>query len=111
MLVLVTTSIVLYLIFRRSYILVAGLVLGAVGVFSPVLGGVIHRAWTGLSHVLGFVMGRIMLGIVYFLFLVPLSLIARVFRKKGAMKLSQSGSSYFTERTVTYTKETMEHPW
>lgn len=110
-LVLVIACIILYLMYQRKYLLSAAVILGVIGVFIPFLADKIHWAWMKLGHGMGYLTGKIVLIIVFFLFLYPLSLAAKLFRKKDIVKVKQGADSYFKERNFVYTKESIENTW
>jgi len=93
-----------------KYLLLAALILGLIGVFIPSLADKIHWAWMKLAHVMGWVMSKVILTVVFFIFLFPMALIMRVFGK-GTVKLKQEGSSYYKNRDFLYDKESLEHVW
>lgn len=65
------------------------------------------RLWFGLSHVLSLVMNKVILGLLYFLVLLPIALIRRVMGK-DAMRLRQwknGADSLFVVRDHVYGKD------
>jgi hypothetical protein len=109
-LVLVLASIVLYWLFGKKYLLIIAFLLGVIGILSPFLAAKIHWGWMKLGHCLGYITGRIILGIIFFFVLYPLSLAAKWFGKTS-LKMKPGEGSYFKDRNFTYTKETMENIW
>ena len=107
-LVIVLGLIVIYFITHSRYVLWGAVAVGAVGVFIPWLAGKIHWAWMKLAHVMGYVMSKVMLTLVYTLVVVPMGIFSR---KKITMKLKSGTSSYFKERNYTYKKEDLENVW
>ena len=103
-LVLVVALIVLFWLFDKKYLLSIALCLGAVGIFVPFLADKIHWAWMKLGHYMGYITGRIILGVVFFFILYPLSLASKLFRK-DTLKVKPGADSYFKERNFLYTKE------
>ena len=57
------------------------IVVGVVGAFIPSLAKWVDWAWYKLSEVMGWVMSRVMLSLVFFVFLFPVALLSRVFGK------------------------------
>jgi hypothetical protein len=87
-----------------------GLVITAI--FSQSLSGIITFLWLKLSHIMGYVMSRVILSMVFFLFLFPIALLARTFSKNSLqLKKMPEGQSYYQERNHTYTKGDLENPW
>ena len=107
-LVIVLGLIVIYFIAGSKYILWGALALGAIGVFIPYLAAKVHWAWMKLAHVLGYVMSKVMLTLVYTLVVLPMAWISR---KKVSVNLSSKRDSYFKERNYTYKKEDLENVW
>lgn len=110
-LVLVLALGVVYWWFARTpWLLLAAGIIGMIGLFIPALADKVHWAWMKLAEGLGYVMSKLILTIVFVVFLVPVSLLARLFRKK-TVQMSRESSSYFKERNYTYTRESLENVW
>ena len=107
-LVIVLGMVVIHSTSGNKYFLWAALLIGVLGVFSPALAAKIHWAWMKLAHVMGYVMSKLMLTLVYTLVVLPMSLFAR---KKVSVRLSGNSDSYFKERNYTYKKEDLENVW
>ena len=107
-LVIVLGMIVIYFVAHNKYILWGAIAIGAIGVFIPFLAGKIHWAWMKLAHGMGYVMGKVMLTLVYVLVVLPMSWFAK---KKVSVRLTGKSDSYFKERNYTYKKEDLENVW
>ncbi len=93
-----------------KYLLLSALILGLIGVFIPFLADKIHWAWMKLAHVMGWVMSKVILTLIFFVFLVPMALIVRMLGK-GNVQLKAGGTSYYKERNFLYDKDSLEHVW
>lgn len=93
-----------------KYYLLSALILGLIGVFIPFLADKIHVGWMKLAHVMGWVMSKVILTLVFFVFLLPMSLIVRLMGKTG-VRLKPGGNSYYKERNFLYDKESLENVW
>jgi hypothetical protein len=102
--------IIFFLIYRNVKILYAALALGAIAIFIPALSRKIHDVWMKFAELLGFVMNKVILGIVFFIFLVPIAFLSRFFRK-NPLQTRKSVSSYFSDRNFTYNKKSLEQLW
>lgn len=109
-LVLVLALVVVFMFLDHRYWLWGALTLGFIGLFIPYLAGKIHWAWMKLAHVLGYVMSKVMLTLVYVLVVVPMGILSR---KKITLQLKANAAdrSYFRERNYTYKKEDLENVW
>ncbi len=109
-LIIVLGLLVLSYIFKNdTFVLVATLI----GVFSmvfPILGKGVEWVWFKIAEVLGWINTRILLGIVFFVFLFPLALLTRL-GKKNMLQLKRTNGSTFINRNHQYKKEDLENMW
>ena len=110
-LVLVLALGIIYWVYNSGYILLAAGILAFIGIFVPFLAQKIHWAWMKLSHYIGLVMGKVLLTLIYVLFLLPLAFFARLFKSKNGVLLKRKPQSYFVDRNFTYTKSSIENVW
>ncbi|MEO6453485.1 MAG: SxtJ family membrane protein [Ginsengibacter sp.] len=110
-LILVLALGIFFWITHKPYLLLIAGILAFIGVFIPLLAGKIHWAWMKLAHVMGYVMSKVLLTLVYVIVLLPLSFISRILGKKNGIRLKPGAKSYFTDRHFTYTKESLENVW
>lgn len=108
--VLVLAILVWYRISHHSFLLwiAGGLVLA--GLFVPVLADGIHHAWMKLSVILGAVTSRILLTLIFFVVIVPLGQISRMFGKNELL-VPPGQDSLFKIKDHLYTREDLEQPW
>lgn len=69
--------------------------------------------WFGLSFILGTVMSKVVLSIIFFVIVTPISLIRKLLGE-DPLKLKswkQSGESAFHQRNITFTKKDVEKPF
>ncbi len=110
-LVLVLALGVVFWITKNPSWLIAGGVLGVIGLFIPVLAKLIHDGWMKLAQVLGFVMSKVLLSLVYFIVVLPMSLFARLFGGKNGVRLKPGAESYYIKREFTYDPKSIENVW
>jgi len=109
-LVLVLALLILYYLQHRSWLFFAAVAVGLVGLLVPALAEKIHWVWMKLAEGLGFVTSKILMTIIFFVALVPLSWLSKLFRKP-AIKLKSDANSFFKIRNFTYTPKSMEDVW
>jgi hypothetical protein len=102
---------VVYMIWGVQWALWTALVTGIAGLFSGFLARLIEKAWMKLALVLSYIVPNILMAAIFYVFLFPLSLLSKLFRKQDPMRLRQSGASMYTERTKTYSKADLENMW
>jgi hypothetical protein len=72
----------------------------------------IHNAWTGLSKILGTISSHIILFIIFYFFLTPISLIRKMTHKKDSMRdFPGKENTGFYKRNHLYTDKDFLNPW
>ena len=86
-------------------------VVGVLSMMSDTIMDGITWVWFKIAEVMGtYVMGPLLLGIVFFLILFPISVLARIFSKDDLM-LKRRDDSYFVDRSHAYTAKDIENIW
>lgn len=100
----------LYLVFSWQWSVYVSLIVGITGIISDKLSKIIEKGWMGLSRILSYIIPSILVGIVFFLVLFPISLISKLFTKDPLM-LSNKYSSYFINVNKEFSKSSFEKIW
>jgi hypothetical protein len=97
----------------RGGFLAAAAALLAAGLFVKPAGRLVAAVWLRFAEVLGAVNSRIILGVVFYVFLTPIALLARLTRGDllGLKRRGGAGRSYWLERRHAYTKADLEKIW
>ncbi len=110
-LVISTGLIVFWFIYEVKILLTIALVMGLIGLFIPALAKWINWAWYKLADMLGFVMSKVLLSVVFFIFLFPIAMLSKLFTKKDSLQLKKKTDTYWTERKHTYSSKDLEDVW
>src|SRR3989304_10306843 len=97
----------LYFVFKIPTLLIVSAVIGIIGLFSKSASAGISWLWYKLAEVLGFVVPKILLGIVFYLLLFPLAVLSRFFTK-DPLRLSRNHRSLYTDRNTVFGKSDFE---
>src|SRR5580765_4072254 len=81
MLILATAALLFHLVFKIQYLDYVSVALMLTGLFIPPLAKIISALWLKLSEVLGAFSSKIILSILFFVVLTPLSFFYRLFNK------------------------------
>lgn len=103
--------IVVYLFTKVKWVLDISLVIGLIGVFSTYLSKKIDFLWMKLAWVLSKIIPNIVLGIVFYLFLFPLSVLSKLFIGKDILNLKNTSTSIFKTSNKNFEKVSFEKPW
>ncbi|GAB2563030.1 SxtJ family membrane protein [Spirosoma areae] len=110
-LVIVTGLLVLHFVFKSPWLLYAAVGVGVLSLAIPVAGDLIVKVWFKLAEVLGNINGKIILSVMFFVFLFPIALLYRMTAKNPLSIKRTSDASFYTERNHLYTKEDLEQTW
>ena len=112
-LALVLILLIIEYIKRPNWLTVAAMTVLVLVMTWPSLFKPLARIWFGFSHILGGIVSKVLLTLVFFIVVTPIGLIRKVF---GAdpMKLSiwkKSSNSVLVDRNHLYKKEDIEKPY
>lgn len=110
-LLLVISSLILYLITNRDWIIVIGLSIGLIGLFSRKASEIIDSYWGKISWVLSLIIPNILLTIIFFFFLTPIAYLSKLFGKKNQLNIKNTKASLFIDHKKVIDKEYFEKPW
>jgi len=100
----------LHLIFSWQWAAIVSLIVGAVGIISKFLSKKIEWGWMKLSQFMGYIISNILLSLMFFLFLFPISLLSKLVRKDPLM-LSKQYKTYFIDINKEMDKKSFEKIW
>lgn len=88
------------------YFVSIGGLLFITGIIFPQILKPLNKIWMGMAIVLGFFMSRLILTIVFYLVLTPISFIAKIVGKKFMiLKFDKSAKTYWEKRIVIQKKQ------
>jgi hypothetical protein len=106
----------LLLIFLRTKkegVLIAAMLVHIVNMIWPVLYKPVAVVWLGISHLMGTMMSKVLLSILFFLVITPIGVLRRLFGKDSlklrAFKASQDSAT--VERNHVFTAQDIEKPY
>ncbi|MEM1216822.1 MAG: hypothetical protein AAGJ82_14105 [Bacteroidota bacterium] len=67
----------------------------------------VHWVWQKLTYAIGWVMNRVLMTVIFFVFLTPIALLYRLFRGKP----EEREDTVFVERNHWYTSKDVGSPW
>lgn len=110
MLVISAGFIVLFIVFKIKWLLLTAFVIAFLGAMSTLFTDAVTWLWFKLSEMLGWLNSRVLLGIVFFIFLAPMAFLMRLLNKI-TIKLKKGDSSYYSDRNHLYKPEDLENVW
>jgi hypothetical protein len=110
-LVIVTGLLALSWIFDVLTLSKIALGIGVISIIIPAAAKAIEWGWLKLALALGWVNSRILLSIIYFVFLMPIAWVSRLFTKDPLRLKKNKASSLFVSRDHLYTGKDLENIW
>jgi hypothetical protein len=102
---------VFYYFFRDlTWLVWLALVINLIGAFLPKLAGYLSWAWYKLAEGMGFVMSKVILSLVFFIFLFPLAWLSKLFTRKDFLRKRDSVTTYL-DKNHTYSSDDLEKMW
>ena len=84
--------------------------IGAIFIFIPSLALLIHKVWMGLAEILGWIVPKLVLSIVWYIILTPLACIYRL-TGHDDLQLRKNKSSQFSDCPKVFSPMDFEKPW
>lgn len=110
-LVIVTGLLIFSWIFKLDILWKIAAIVGIASALFSFVARWIEWGWLKLALALGWINSRILLSIIYYLFLFPIALVSRLFRKDPLMIKGNQTKSTYALRDHLYTKKDLENIW
>lgn len=107
-LVILTGFTVIGLLIHNNAIITAGVIISVLSLISAKAEKWIVFLWLKMAHVLGWVNSKILLSIVFYIFLTPLSLLKKLLSSTDSLKLKQPENTNWVNREHQFTKTDLE---
>lgn len=110
-LVIVTGMLAIGWIFDLASLWKIAAIIGAVSVLVPAFARALEWLWFRLAIALGWINSRILLSVIYFVFLMPIAWLSRLFVKDPLSIRNTRKTTLFTTRDHVYTRKDLENIW
>ena len=112
-LVIVTGLVVFSYIFKSAstYLLYAAAIVGVLCVFVPIFGDYLVKVWFKIAEGLGWFNSRVILTIMFYIFLWPIAMLYRLSSKNPMGVKRPDTKSVYAERNHTYVPKDLENIW
>lgn len=107
-LVISTGLLLIYVWTDHIYWLYASLAISIASIFFPVTAVKITQLWFKLAVALGWLNARILLTTIFFIVLLPVALLRRIFTRQSK---PANSNSFYVVRNHLFTAKDMENPW
>ncbi|OYX28674.1 MAG: hypothetical protein B7Z06_00975 [Flavobacteriales bacterium 32-35-8] len=108
--ILALVSLIVHLKFDVTWAIYSALGLLGISFISKKVTLIIGEAWFSFSHYLGLAMNQMIMFIIFYVVLIPLSFFQRFMGSNQLLKKNKS-NSYFHQRNHLFTRKDIERPW
>ncbi|WP_167611717.1 hypothetical protein [Maribellus sediminis] len=102
---------IIFLVTNSKWLLIVSVTVGLLGAISDKISGLIHFLWMKLAKILSYIIPNILLSLIFYLFLFPLSVLSKVFGNKDGLNLNNRNNSLWKTHDKTINKEYFEKTW
>ena len=94
------------------YLIGWGVLFAAAGLARPEILKPIQKAWMAFGVILGFVMSRVVLAILFYAVMTPIGLVTKIFKMDILdRRIDKKAATYWKERTEVKSKESYENQY
>ena len=108
--VIVTGMILLYFVYKSPVFLYIGLGVGISAIAIKPLAKFIALGWYKLGDFLGFVVSKVVLGVMFYILLVPIAFFHNLFNK-DVLRLKRTKDSLWIPRNHNYKAKDLKNIW
>jgi hypothetical protein len=110
LLVIATGFVLFFSINKKEWMLFVALGVGLIGIFIKPLAALIAKGWFKLGDLLGIVVSKVILAILFYILLVPISFLYNLFNK-DTLALKRQNKSLWHHRDHEYTPSDLKNSW
>ena len=102
---------ILFVLYDIKQLMYVSIIIGLSVIISSKIAFYVDKLWMGVAKLLSYVVPNIILTFLFYLFLYPLSIFSRIFRKKDLLHLKNNSKSLWTDHNVNFTKDYFKKTW
>jgi hypothetical protein len=111
MMVISMGFIIIYLVWDVEWAIYVALAISVLGTLSDYVSDKVSWLWMKLAWLLGLIIPKVLLALVFYLILFPTSIISRLFGKRSNIELKNGRQSLFIEADKDFEPGSFEKPW
>lgn len=110
-LTIIVGLLIVFLFVESNILLWVAIAIGALSVLSKWIRDLIHTLWMKLADILGLIVPKVVLGVIFFLIVTPLGIISRWLSPKEQLQLKNDKQHLFITTNKKFDKSFFEKPW
>jgi hypothetical protein len=110
LLVIITGFLLLFLIYEKEWMLYVSFGTGIAGILVKPLATLLAKGWFKLGDLLGFVVSKVVLAVMFFIILTPIAFLYNIFNR-DTLHLKRKEKSLWSDRNHSYVADDMNNSW
>lgn len=102
---------IIYIIGHQQWALYLSIIMGLMGISSTYLSEKIEWLWMKIGWLLGLIMPKILLSVIFYFILFPLATLTNLLKKDDPLLLKNKHNSTFKEVQKEFDPASFENPW
>lgn len=103
--------IIVFMITKLNWALWVSVSVGLIGIFSKYLSDKIDFLWMKLTWILSLIVPNIIMAIIFYVFLLPISVLSKIFGNKDSLKLRNKSESVYVATEKSFESSSFEKTW
>ena len=101
----------IFLLTEIKLFLIISFSLGLIGIVSTFASKIVEKIWFKISEILGYIVPNIILSVIFYIFLFPISLVSKLFGKVDFLKLKNKETSTFINLSKKFNQDSFKNPF
>ncbi len=110
-LIITVGFLIVHLFTKWQWALNISVIVGVLGLLSNFIAKKINLFWIKTIWMLSLIVPNILLSLIYFLFLIPLAYLSKVFKAQNQLKLRNTNQSMFIEKHGDFSNDSFHKMW
>lgn len=102
---------IIFLFSENNLFLQISLIFGIIGLTSRLLSEKIEVLWFKIAELLSFIVPNILLSVIFYVFLFPLSIFSKLIGNKDLLKLKNKNHSTYIHNVKKFDSKSFDNPW
>jgi len=87
------------------------IIVSGLSIFSKLFSDIVEKLWFQLAKILSKIIPSVLLGIIFFILLTPVSFLSKLFNAKTEYRSKNNADSVFTDSNKNFSKTSFEKSW
>ena len=106
-----TGIVLIFLLTEIKSFLIISFSLGLIGMVSTFFSSLVEKIWFKISEILGYIVPSIILSVIFYIFLFPISFFSKFFGRKDPLNLKNNDDTNYTNISKVFNADDFKNPF